>query len=368
MKKSFYPKFMLKLLTTRAFKQIGYPKQVPYKLTFVVTNKCNSHCETCFIWDIYRQDVTKLKDELKTEEFTKILDSMKNDLFWLNITGGEPTMRTDLPDIVKYASDNCKNLGMINFPCNGIVPRIVIDSYTKIIESVRSDIDVYVTLSLDGPKEVHDKVRGTAGNYDSVMACFEGLKKLEEKHKNFHINFQATVSKLNIDSIKGHIDDIYKLADFNIITFAQEAYLFKNKNKSITIVGQDTYKKKLVDAIHYALEKIKVDTPQKVIQKIYLKLAIEFLQTGKLPIACSSSFATVTVDPYGEVTPCPFMGTSVGNLKNYNYNMKQVMYDHEAVKLQNQLRKGKCPECWMNCEAYPSIFDQFLPAMIKYAT
>jgi len=365
MKKSFYPKLLQRVIAVRAFKSFGYPSSFPYKLTFVITNLCNSHCRTCFIWKYYKDNPKQLEKELKTSEVKKIINKVSRDIYWLNFTGGEPTLRKDLPEIVEYAAKKLNNLGTINFPCNGLLPKTIYSIYKKIAERVPEHIQVYVTLSLDGPAKVHDYVRGTPGAYSKVMQAYKLLKPLEKKHKNFHVNFQATISKYTVNSFKKHFDFINSLADFNIYTFAHETDLFKNVEKDVSAMSDEEYKRKLIEALKYAAKKTKVNSPEKVVQSIYLKLAVKFVSTGKLPIPCAASFATITVDPFGEVTPCPFLGSSIGNVRAHDYNLHRIYASKKSKEMQKMIHEGRCPACWMNCEAYPSIFEVFPTAFLK---
>ena len=365
MKKSFYPKLLERVLAVKSFKAFGFPETVPYKLTFVITNKCNSHCKMCFVWKFYKDYPEKAKNELKPSEIKKIIDSVKDDIYWLNFMGGEPTLRTDLPEIVEYAAKKCKNLGMINFPCNGLMPERVYSVYKEIAEKAPKNIEVYVTLSLDGPEKVHDYMRGTPGAYKNVMKAFRLLKPLEKKHRNFHVNFQATITRYNINQFKKHFDFIQSLSDFNIITFEHEAELFKNIGKDFSKASKKEYNKKLMDNLQYVIRKIKVSSPQRVIQSIYLKLAIKYVKTKKLPIPCASSFASITVDSFGDVIPCAFVGKPAGNVRKYKYDLKKILSSKLAKEMQAKIKAGKCPTCWMNCEAYPSIFESFPTAFLK---
>jgi MoaA/NifB/PqqE/SkfB family radical SAM enzyme len=197
------------------------------------------------------------------------------------------------------------------------------------------------------------------------MESFAKLSELKKTHRNFDVNFQMTVSKFNIDVARQHFDDIQKLAPFNIVTFAHEGALFHNQGKVLD-KNDAEYEKKLAELLEYVESKIKTNTPTKLVQKVYLKLAAKYVRTKKMPVSCSSSFATLTIDPFGNVEPCPFLQKSMGNVRKNGYDLKKVVKSKEADELRDLIRKKQCPTCWMNCEAYPAIFESFPNAFLKY--
>ncbi|MBF0417556.1 MAG: radical SAM protein, partial [Magnetococcales bacterium] len=66
----------------------------PYKLTFSVTNRCNAHCRHCNIWR-----KTEPSDPLTLEEIDRLVSRYPY-LSWIDLTGGEPLLKPDLPELV----------------------------------------------------------------------------------------------------------------------------------------------------------------------------------------------------------------------------------------------------------------------------
>ena len=75
---------------------------MPINLTFSVTNLCQSRCKTCRIWDLYRRDPARYRNELRLEEIRRIFRSMGH-VYIFNVSGGEPFLRKDFPEIVAAA-------------------------------------------------------------------------------------------------------------------------------------------------------------------------------------------------------------------------------------------------------------------------
>ncbi len=124
-----------------------------------VTQACNLQCRTCYSWRENRND---RKQELSLEEMEGILSELsRNGLKTLVISGGEPLMRRDLPEILRLAKQRYQ------------IPKIVLITNgtlvtPKIAERLAPWVDE-VSVSLDGPEEaINAYIRGR-GNFDRAI-------------------------------------------------------------------------------------------------------------------------------------------------------------------------------------------------------
>ena len=97
----------------------------PMKLTFCITYWCNYRCETCNIWKM------KPTDELRLEEIERFF-TKSNRFSWVDLTGGEVTLRKDFVGVAEAVIRNCKNLLMLHFPTNGYLSDTIVEN-TKAI-------------------------------------------------------------------------------------------------------------------------------------------------------------------------------------------------------------------------------------------
>jgi MoaA/NifB/PqqE/SkfB family radical SAM enzyme len=164
---------------------------LPYKLTFVLTYKCNSKCKICQIWK------KKPHGELETKEINRFFK--KNQFFnWVDLTGGEVFLHPKLVKITKIILDTQKNLVLLHIPTNGLLPEKIIRDTKAILEFEPKRF--LISIALDGPEKVHDNLRGTSGNWRKAVETFKGLRKL--KSKNFNCYFGMTLSKYNHNLIE----------------------------------------------------------------------------------------------------------------------------------------------------------------------
>ena len=186
------------------FRHLGsvFWKRKPIQLTFFLTRRCNARCPFCFY--LSREGgATTQAEELTLSEIEKVSSSMGK-LLWLAFSGGEIFLRTDLVEITKVFYKN-NQPATILFPTNALLTGIIYERIEEILKACpRSSI--VVKLSLDGPEEVHDAMRGVPGAYRKTLATYEALGGLLDRYSNFDLGINTVFCSENEDYIDQTID------------------------------------------------------------------------------------------------------------------------------------------------------------------
>ena len=353
-----YPHLFTKLLSISLYRKIGIPLSFPYKVNFDVTYKCNSECRTCNIWKIYKDDNSMLSKELNLQSYKTIFKNYGNNLFIVSFEGGEPFLRDDISDIVISSFENCKNILSCVIASNGSLPK-KIEGQVKTILKYNPNIPLHIVLSLDGAKDIHNLIRGKGDSYSKVMEAYKRLKKITSPY--LHVLFQTTICKTNFRSIlkmERNIDDNF------VFTLAHENNFFNNNQCNESVFDIED-RKLLIGIIRKLAEKTKITNISLFLNKIYLLLGIYYLKEKKLPVKCNASFSTLSFDPYGNVSPCAFLGEKFGNIKDYDFNLKHLLLNDNVAEIREIIKNGSCPKCWMNCDALPSIIHSMPKALFR---
>ncbi|MEM3839328.1 MAG: radical SAM/SPASM domain-containing protein [Candidatus Micrarchaeaceae archaeon] len=336
-------------ITVAALKSnIGRMKN-PYKLTFSITYKCQSRCLTCNIWEM------KPANELSLNEIQEF--ARKNSFFkWIEITGGEPFLRSDLIDIVKAFNANCKGLYIVTMPTNSLCNTESVIS--KVEEILRLGLPkLSITVSLDGYRELHDKIRGISGNFDRAMAVFKGLRTLQQKYKNLFVIFGYTMSKFNqgqlqktVESVMNEVpgvtyDDFHlNLGQISDIYYSNSGLDLKASREVAEMEIRNMIKKR----------SLKIGAIP-AIEGVFLKKLAEYAKTGRTPIKSRSLDASVFIDSYGNVFPSIMWGRKIGNIRGTKYSLQPILQSSEAEEVRRLIKEGKEPDNWTACEAYQAI-------------
>ncbi|MHB1830180.1 MAG: radical SAM protein [Candidatus Micrarchaeaceae archaeon] len=321
----------------------------PYKLTFSITYACQSRCVTCNIWQI------KPKGELDLREVRAFAD--KNPHFkWIEITGGEPFLRSDLVDIVRAFAGSSKGLYVLTMPTNSLC-RFESEA-EKIEEILKLGIPkVSITLSLDGYGELHDKIRGIPGNFNRVMAMAKKLKELQAQYKNLFFVFGYTMSKFNegklIETVEAVKKDMPWVTYNNFHVNAGQVSEIYYQNSEMSIKPEaNGFSKELEEFIRR--RKFEFGAIP-IIESAFLRKLDYYVKTGNPPMKGRSLDASLFLDSYGNVYPSIMWGRKIGNIREVDYDLSKLWLNAEAQEARKLIREGKEPSAWTACEAYQTL-------------
>lgn len=161
-------------------------------ILFHILERCNLRCSHCFI-----NAKTTSKTEITFEKIQEVLtDIKKMNVGYVAFTGGEVTLRTDFLDILHMAKEKgIKTCFVTNGTC-------IDNSLASGLKNLTSE----VLVSVDGPKEYHDKFRGMQGAFDKTMQGIQNLKQ-----NNIPFSLQFTVTKESWPYIDWIVDLAVKL-------------------------------------------------------------------------------------------------------------------------------------------------------------
>ena len=330
----------------------------PYKLNFAITYWCNSRCLTCNIWQM------KPKGELGAEEIAKFA-AANNYFKWIELTGGEVFMRSDLVDIAKAFKQNSKKLYILTMPTNSLCNHALMEK--KLREILELGIPrVAITVSLDGYRELHDRIRGIQGNFDKAMDTFRMLQRLKKEYGNLFFVFGYTMSRFNQGKLKDTVEAVMKelpgvgYNDFHINLGQISDNYYGNSN--LDIKANDT---QVVEEINWLIGKRSIQPS--IIQSIegaFLRNLVDYAVTGKSPMRSRSMEASVFMDSYGKVYPSIMWNKEIGNVRDTGYSLEPLLNSEAAKSVRADILEGREPNQWTSCEAYQSLVGN-IPRLIR---
>lgn len=365
-----FTKLLPYLSSYKCNRWFGFQNFSPMTLTYSVTAACQSRCKTCQIGAMFCQDPTRPEKDLKLEEIEKIFQSM-NPVYFFNMSGGEPFMRSDLPEIVDLA---CRYLKprVIHTPTNAILSEKIIENTEKIIQIVRKyDASVPFTVkpSVDGVGELHDEIRGVRGNFKCLLKTIDGLKKLEGKYDNFHLELGTVISNFNIDHLEEIEDFVHSLGVESYRNEVAECRTeFFNLQDEITPPAE-VYQRLIKDFARKVEENIgkkkKLARTTEAMRVVYYDIAGKILEEKRQVIPCYAGVSNVHINYDGGVWPCCVLGyeKEMGNLRDYNYDFQKLWHSEEAQTVRKYIREKNCA-CPLANQAYSNELLH-LPSLCK---
>ena len=298
--------------------------------TVIVTYRCNARCNMC---NRYK------KPSLPEEEIS--LDTIKKlpPMYFTNITGGEPFIRTDLKDIVR---ELYKKSDRIVISTNGFFT-------DRILDLCKEFPQIGIRISIEGLEETNNKIRGLE---DGFNRGYTTLKKLVEMGMK-DVGFGMTVQDANAKDLVA----LYNLSNELNMEFATASlhnsfYFVEAKN---IIHDRPMVAKEFESLIN---ELLKSKSPKKWFRAYFNHGLINYIYGQKRLLPCDMAFDTFFIDPYGDVMPCN--GTKdkeiMGNI-NEASSWEELWNSPQAESVRKKVR---C--CDRNCWMIGSVS----PAMHKY--
>jgi MoaA/NifB/PqqE/SkfB family radical SAM enzyme len=291
-------------------------------LIFFVTAKCPLRCKHCF----YIQELNNCSriKELSLGEIAKIASHLKH-LEYLQLSGGEPFARNDIPEIAEIFFK--RGLKKLIIPSNGYMKESVLSQARKMKEK---GFNFSITISIDGFAEMHNKIRGK-DCFDKAMETFDGLKAM-----GVETGFIVSLSKLNygeyLNLIKflkkrtNSIDPVLVRAKPDIMLSAEEFQKIRPELERLVYSHLTPFyrqRKKLLNDIYSSVIKGK-----------------------SVPYKCLAGKTIAVLEPDGEVRSCEIFG-KLGNVRNYNYDINRVL---KLSRIPN-----RCRNCIHPCFIGPSM-------------
>lgn len=281
------------------------------KAIWEITHQCNYCCSYC----IFSCNNKKIYEELSTEECFHVIDELvKKGFKYLKITGGEPFIRKDIIDILKYAS---KYLVTDISTNASLITDELVDKLNKINLKM-------IHVSLDGNLEEHESVRGS----NTYLRTIRGLKCLE-KSKNkvrigsvIHANNENNLEKLVNDSIDFKVNEII----FSIMepVEGQDKSLFKTKDNEV---------------LSSEIEKLN-EKYQNIIVNYNFKRQPNYV------CKCPGGDRFLYINNLGRVSPCPWVYESnkkcLSKKSLRDNSLDEILKDICIVEFLDVKKEGKC--------------------------
>jgi len=313
------------------------------------TGKCNAKCAMCF----YANDMAKKAEDLSFDDIRKLSESA-GDFKRLLLSGGEPTLREDLPEILEMLYKN-NHITDINLPTNGMQTERLIEWIARLRKSC-PDCNITVSVSLDGFGQTHDTQRGVVSFYKAAQT----LKKLDERFRDDgHIikNIATIITKYNVEQIEDFVTWVY--GRFNVSTHTIEAARGTTREAGVKILTESSltaiqdriapyyqlYAKRIGEGMNFIGRGLTKFFFVGLIRTMYTLRAKNVEKPTCWNMDCTAGETTLVIDYDGRFRACE-MRDPIGNVKDYNCDVKAIMSSEAMKKEIEAIGHGYKANCW----------------------
>lgn len=311
----------------------------PTDASIILTYRCPMHCLMCNIW----QNPSDENQEIRAEDL-RSLPRLK----FINLTGGEPFIREDLPEIVEE--------------CYRHTGRIVISTSgwfsDRVIALAKRFPKIGIRISIEGLSIKNDVLRGRAGGFDKGLSTLLELRKMGVKD----IGFGCTVSNHNSKDMLR----LYQLSrslgmEFATATFHNSYYFHKDDN----VVSN---KEEVIADFEQLIEWQLQEKHPKSWFRAFLNMGIiNYIEGNRRMLPCEAGSTNFFIDPAGDIYPCngleeKYWKESMGNIHDADFDT--IWNSERAQHVRDMVRR--CPKnCWMVGTAAP-IMKKYIKHPLKW--
>lgn len=319
-----------------------------------VTRRCNLRCSMCHTYDL------EPGDELSADEIGSLCATIPN-LTWLDVTGGEIFLRKDIAEVFDAILANSPRLAVLHFPTNGWFGDRVLEVIKRII-SQRPDLDVLITVSLDGPKSLHDQIRGQEGSFQRALDTFQRIRNLA----GVEAYIGTTVSRMNEQAMDAMEQELRRaIPDFNQRLWHKNwlqisEHFFGNASD----VESQPANGAALAASHRASRGIPRSAVD-LMEWAFLVNLESYLKGDRLGFSCQALHGSAFVSADGFLYPCHVYDRPLGNLRDWDLNLAALWSSAEVIEARKDVEELACGGCFTPCEAYPAIAGSPLKAGLR---
>jgi radical SAM protein with 4Fe4S-binding SPASM domain len=341
-------------------------KRRPLHLTFFVTRRCDARCDFCFS----RGRAAPAGPELTLAEIARLAPSV-GPLLWLSYSGGEPTLRPDLHEITRVFARHCRPV-VVLLSTNGLDPRRTAAAAAGLLDAAPRST-VVVKLSLDGPPELHDRLRGVPGAHARVLESLGLLRELAAREPRLQVGINTVLCAANEATADAVFAEVSRLEGVDTHTLS----LVRGTIPDPALGSVDPARYlAAAESLALALRRgsqpryrffgARLKAAQDVLQR---RLIAETLRRQGRVIPCHAGRLNIVLDERGELYPCEEFALRLGNVRDHDLDVGATMRSAQGRAVLEAIARGRCwctHECFMmtnilfNLRTYPALLLEYL--------
>lgn len=303
-------------------------------------NRCNCRCVMCDIWRI------RQVREITPRDLEPHLTSLRElNVKWIVFSGGEPLMHSDISSL----SHVCRAEGVrVTLLTAGL-------TLEKRADIVAASIDDLI-VSIDGPPDIHDEIRGVPGAYRRLQRGIEALRQLRAE---MPIHGRCTIQKGNFGELRNTVHAARAL-NLNSISFLAVDTTSNAFNRpggwspghqatvalnTAEVAALESEIEALISEYENEIESGFVVENAEKLRRIPLRFRSRLGQIPAMAPRCNAPWVSAVVESDGTVRPC-FFHRPIGNI--HEHPLADVVNSDEALNFRRNLDISRDPVC-RNC-------------------
>lgn len=306
---------------------------LPRNAIVAVTLNCNARCTMCDIW----------KNDMHGEVRPDVFARLPSSLIDVNISGGEPFLRSDLAEILAAIKSTNPRARLV-ISTNGFQPG---KTRQMLPEMLRADPKLAMRVSIDGLDGTHDAIRGIPGGFKKCVDTLEMCR--EAGIADLGIGF--TLLSQNVHELSA----VHRFAEERrlqlSITVATDSAIYFGAGKE-SMRPHDSHAVRQAFGVVIDAQLHKWDLKENF-RGWFNRTLMEYHETGKRPFACDAGSGFFYMDSFANIYSCHILNERIGNLATQTWDELWGSQDAER----SRAIAAQCDKCWLVCTGKAQIWE-----------
>lgn len=338
----------------------------PYLILFV-SDQCWMRCSHCWYSEEWKEEHLK-RTELSFEELQRLARSIPR-LAFLSLTGGEAFRRDDIVEIGRMFARETR-LFRYQIPTSGFLPELIVGRTEQLL-AANPRIPFRVDVSLDGTRATHESIRKAKGGHERALATIRELNRLKRNRPHFDVGVITTVSQQNqheVDDIAALVDEVHpggewmvnivrggprepSAAEVDVRNYWRAHELIEERIQAGTYRGHTG---------HFTASWL---SAKNAVRRQVIRGIVEGKAAGG---GCAAGALGGVIFNDGQVGACEMLEQTIGNIRDYDFDLPRLWNSQAAVQLRNWIQDTKCV-CTQECFLSMSLLIQprHWPAIVR---
>ncbi len=344
-------------------KKVFLKQGLPAHIVLFVTNKCNMECDHCFLVESGELNDLNREQILSLKNIQKLAKSLPK-LLALSITGGEPFLRRDLSKIVKAFAES-GYLKSINIVSNGYQTKRICEGIKNILKE-NPNLDLFLSISLDGENQIHNTIRKKKDAYIKAINTIHELSKLTKENDRLSIGVNSTYIGSNYLSIKNLYKELTNIKLNYISLNLVRGLTWKDRPKNIDIKEyRDLCRLKEDLTKNNNTKSSFMNSLMKSKGKLMTKIIANTFEKDSSINDCYAGSLFGVIKDNGDVYACEQLKKPLGNLSKVDFDLKKIWFSETAKEQRISINNHECHctyECVSSCNIFfnPSYYPSLL--------
>jgi len=324
---------------------------LPEFIIAYVTERCNLKCEHCFFW----KEVDAPGATMRPDEWRRIARHLGSPAM-IALTGGEPFLREDLDEIAVAFAEEARPIGF-QITSNGFLPTRIEATARRILAAAPA-LPLAVSISLDGPAAVHDRLRALDGSWQRAAETLDRLVRLRAEQPRFKVATGTVFCRDNQTVAEDFLREIR--ARWQPNSMALILARGEPRDPALLSVDLDRYRRAMEIVHGYSI--VGSNAPLatignavgRAVSREKMDVITRVAERDEFVVPCVAGALVGVIRSDGTVAPCEMLPDEFGNLREVDYDFRRLWLSDRAESFRRRIVAERC-RCTHECFVAPSV-------------